>query len=397
MNDEFDKRFDEKEKESVAGEFEKERVDEPEPRIKKNPLDTRARTISMIVMALMLLTIWYMLDLVLLTFIVSFCFYHLLRKLHTVTRGALKSKIPDNILLIGLYLLLIVILSVASGYFAPRLVAQITEIANIFRKFDFDTFRESLDPYIAEALLGFDLTPYISQVGSMLMTGVSRFGTFSINFLLSLMLSLFLLMEKDKIRSFGEVLSTSKISFLYEYFMNFGTNFTRSFASVMKVQLTIAFINCILSMIALSFLGFPQVLGLGIMIFLLGLIPVAGVIISLVPLSVVAFYIGGISKVIAVIIMIAIIHALEAYILNPKLMSDRMSLPISFVFVILVVAEHYLKVWGLLIGVPLFIFVLNLFEVDYKSAFVSKKTILPKLRIGRKNSKHARKRPGRRN
>jgi predicted PurR-regulated permease PerM len=90
---------------------------------------------------------------------------------------------------------------------------------------------------------------------------------------------------------------------------------------------------------------------------------------SLIPLSIVAFNIGGFTKVLAVLIMIAVIHAIEAYVLNPKLMSSKTALPMSLVFIILLVAEHYMQVWGLLIGVPLFIFLLNIFEVDYAKAF----------------------------
>ena len=40
--------------------------------------------------------------------------------------------------------------------------------------------------------------------------------------------------------------------------------------------------------------GFPQIFGLGIMIFFLGLIPVAGVIVSLIPLSLIAIQHRGI-------------------------------------------------------------------------------------------------------
>ena len=69
---------------------------------------------------------------------------------------------------------------------------------------------------------------------------------------------------------------------------------------------------------------------------------------------------------VAVLIMIILIHMMEAYVLNPKLMSDQTKLPVCFIFIILLVGEHYLGVWGLLIGVPIFIFLLNAMEVDYR-------------------------------
>ncbi len=169
------------------------------------------------------------------------------------------------------------------------------------------------------------------------------------------------------------MLAGSRISFIYDYWITFGGNFCNTFGKVMKVQVTIALINSIISIILLTILGFPQVMSLGVMIFLLGLIPVAGVAISLIPLSIIAFNIGGISKVVAVILMVLLIHGLEAYILNPKLMSDKTELPVCFVFIILLVGEHYMGVWGLLIGVPIFIFLLNAMKVNYSDSHKKEK------------------------
>jgi predicted PurR-regulated permease PerM len=336
--------------------------------------------ISIAALALMLITVWYMLNLVLLTFLITFIFYNLLSAFHRVSRFRLKGRLPDGAILAFLYIFVICALSLASAHFAPKLVLQINEIAAIFRNFDYNHMFESMNPALADMLSNIDLSPYLSSASSMVLNWASRFGGFSIDLLIAMLLSFLLLLEKKKIHLFGAALANSRISFLYRYFMSFGTSFVHSFGNVMKVQVTIAFINCILSMTALTILRFPQVMGLGIMIFVLGLIPVAGVIISLIPLSIVAFYLGGISMVVAVIIMILVIHAIEAYVLNPKLMSEKTSLPVSFVFIILVVAEHYLKVWGLLIGVPLFIFLLALFEVDYKKVFTPEESFMSKLR-----------------
>jgi predicted PurR-regulated permease PerM len=331
--------------------------------------DSKTRIVSIVVLALMLITIWYMLTIVLLTFVMGFVFFRLLRFVNRRGGRIVAEKIPDGLILLALYLLFIAMLTMVSIRFAPILVSQITDIAEIFRNFDIDGLSRSLDVRLVEVLSHLDIEAYISEAGNLLLTWVTWFGGFSVNFVLALLLSFLLLLEKDKLRKFGETLEDSRISSLYAYFLNFGSNFARSFAKVMDVQVMIAFINCVLSTIALSIMGFPQVLGLGIMIFTFGLIPVAGVILSMIPLSVVAFNIGGFTKVLAVLIMIAVIHAIEAYVLNPRLMSSKTALPMSLVFIILLVAEHYMNVWGLLIGVPLFIFLLNIFEVDYAKAF----------------------------
>jgi len=328
----------------------------------------KERIISIVVLVLMFITIWYMLNIVLMTFIITFIFYHLVQASQRKLRQLFPVLLPDGLVLTELYIIVIFLFTIASIEFMPKLVLQFTDIANIFMSFDIDAVRKAIDPRMADLLSNVDFNKYISQAGTMLASTLATIGSFGFNLFLSLILSFLILLEKAKIKRFGTKLRYSRISYIYEYLILFGGNFVSTFGKVMKVQVIIALINSIISMIALAFLGFPQIMSLGVMVFTLGLIPVAGMIISLVPLSIIAFNIGGISKVMAVIILIILIHMLEAYVLNPKLMSDKTDLPICFVFIILLVSEHYLGVWGLLIGVPIFIFLMNALEVDYKVA-----------------------------
>jgi predicted PurR-regulated permease PerM len=336
------------------------------------PVDfgVKTKVISIAALILILVTFWYMLNLVLLTFILTFVFYHFLAVMRKRLDG-LPFRIPDGILLTLLYAVVFSLIAVIGVKLSPVIVSQLTEISKIFLNFDFNRFRMTLPPTVSELIMYVDLKPYISSLGETMAGLIAKAGVFGVNFLLAILLSFLLLMEKPKIKKLGEVMKESRIYFLYYYFMNFGRNFTNTFAKVMKVQVTIAFVNCVLSTIILFILSFPQVVGLGIMIFCLGLIPVAGMIISLIPLLIIAFNIGGVVKAVAVLAMVVILHGVEAYILNPKLMSEKISLPVCFVFLILIVAEHYLGVWGLLIGVPIFIFLLNIFEVDYRKAAAS--------------------------
>ena len=331
------------------------------------------RIVSLIVLVLIIITIWYMLDLVLLTFIITFIFYHFVNLIKRQNRKLFSFRIPDGLILSALYILFLLLLVIGSIELVPKLATQFTEIANIFINFDISAVKAALDPDLANALSHIDFNKYITTAGEMLATGVTTVGSFGLKVFLSILLSFFLLLEKNKIKRFGDHMANSRISYIYTYVVRFGCNFAMTFGKVMRVQVTIAFINAIVSMIMLTILGFPQIMSLGLMIFALGLIPVAGVIISLIPLSIIAFNIGGLSKVVAVLVMIILIHTIEAYILNPKLMSEKTELPVCFVFIILLVGEHYLGVWGLLTGVPIFIFLLNAFGVNYEDVEKEKK------------------------
>jgi len=339
--------------------------------------DNKEKVISLIVLSLVLITFWKMMDLVLLTFILSFVFYSLLNSIQNKLITNFKCKIPDGIILTVLYIIAIIILSVGSAVFLPQVIAQFGELANIFINIDIDAVKKAIGPRLMSFVSQIDFTAYLEQAGSLAALIVAKIGYFSISLFVSIILSFIILMEKNKINHFGMNMSKSKLSFMYEYFRFFGRSFAQTFGKVMKVQVTIALINSILSMIVLSILGFPGILGLGTMIFVLGLIPVAGVVISLIPLSAIAFSIGGIIQVVQVIVMIIILHGIETYVLNPKLMSARTRLPVCFVFIILLVAEHYLGIWGLLIGVPIFIFLMNVFNVEYKGEIKEKKILNP--------------------
>lgn len=99
------------------------------------------------------------------------------------------------------------------------------------------------------------------------------------------------------------------------------------------------------------------------MVFILSLIPVAGAFISCIPLSLIAYTVGGFQDVLYVLGMICIVHMLESYVLNPKLMSSKTELPIFYTFIILMFSERFFGVWGLIVGIPIFIFLLDLLDV----------------------------------
>ncbi|MCL1981838.1 MAG: AI-2E family transporter [Clostridiales bacterium] len=325
----------------------------------------KGQVISLIVLALMLVTIWYMLDLALLTFIITFMLYNIVGRLQKRFKGFSKYGLPSALVLALVYMLFILLLVLVSINFVPKVVQQFMDLSRQIMNFDFKTLEAVLDPRLVPFINDFDIASLLNTVGKMMSSAAAKIGQFSLNLFFALVLGFFLIVEKDKIKEFGGRLESSKISFIYKYFMDFGGVFANTFGSVMKVQVTISFINAVVSAVILTIMGFPSVFGLAVMMFFLGLIPVAGVAVSLIPLCTIAFTTGGIIRVVEVIIMILVIHALEAYVLNPRLMANRVRLPVCFVFIVLLVAEHYLGVWGLLFGVPVFIFLMSVLEVNY--------------------------------
>ena len=357
-------------------EAERKRI-EVEFGIMQMPTDTKGRIITIVVLAIALITIWFMLDIVIVTFIMTFVMYHLQKY---ALRGLSKTpvKIPPGIVLLIIYVIVIGLLVLFAVNYTPLIMKQISDIAGAFSRFDFEKLAADIDPNLKWLAAQVDFNVYIDRIGQAIMDGVGSFGRGALNFFLALLLSFLFILEKNKIYAIGDTIKSSRIAFIYRYFLLFGGSFCYTFGKVMKVQVVIAAINCAISMVYLTITGFPYILVLGIMIFILGLIPVAGVFISLIPLTIIAFNVGGVVKIIEVLIMIAVIHSIEAYFLNPKLMSRRTSLPVSIVFVVLIISQRYIGAWGMLIGVPIFIYLLSVLNIDYRKGMEAESMANPK-------------------
>lgn len=331
--------------------------------------EQRAKILSIAVLVVVVLTIWYMMDIVFITFILVYLFYNLLSGVQKKLFSKLPFNVPNGLVLALLYIVFIGILVILGSEVVPKAAVWVTAFTEQIINFDIEAFKSALSPRLAEAINNFDLDSGFNYLVTLLITKLGEFsariGSLTFSLIVSMLLSFVIVVEKDDIVEFGKRVEDSKISFIYNYFMIFGGNFCKTFGKVMKVQFIIALVNSALSMIGLKFIGFEAIVPFGVMIFVLGLIPVAGVIISLFPLCIMAFNIGGIIKIVEVCIMVCVLHAIEAYILNPKLMSAKTRLPVCFVFIILLVGEHYMGVWGLIMGVPIFIFIMSMFDVDY--------------------------------
>lgn len=298
--------------------------------------------------------------------LLTFLFGYIMNSIQTLILKRFKNvtHIKENIVTIILYSVLFASIVFIIVKYIPQLANQTTSLLGRLSEFQFSQNSHSaIQKYIVSMLGQIDIKSYIKSGFNVSIQLASDIGRWSINIFIALMLSLFFMLEKRVVIKFVKKFKYSRISGMYEYLSFFGKNFLNSFGKVIQAQILIAFVNTILSIITLSILQFPQLVTLGFMIFVLSLIPVAGVIISLLPLCLIAFNIGGLAKVVSVLIMVAVIHCIESYILNPKLMSSKIKIPIFFTFVVLIISEHIIGMWGLLIGIPLFMFILDLLGV----------------------------------
>ena len=319
------------------------------------------RLLILVILALILYGLKSMINLILITFILTF----LMDRFQRFISEKLSRfvRINRKVIIAFLYIVVVTFIVTTLYKYLPVLTIQISQLIYQFKLFFKNPPDNEMIRYVFSVINQMEVSKYIEQGVDVIYQSLANIGKLSLQILLSLILSLFFLLEKERIIVFTSKFEDSKLSIFYKEIAYFGQKFARSFGKVIEAQFLIAVVNCILSVIALVFLGFPQLLVLAVMIFFLGLIPVAGVIISLFPLCIIAYNIGGIAYVVYILIFIAVIHAIESYFLNPKLMSAKTNLPIFYTFMVLIFSEYFLGIWGLIIGIPIFIFLLDVLEV----------------------------------
>ncbi|MEH7112633.1 AI-2E family transporter [Neobacillus niacini] len=310
-----------------------------------------------VLLALVLYALKDMINLILFTFIFTFLMDRLVI--------FLSHKIPLNrkILVIASYSTIVGLLSYGLVKYLPMIVGEITALIKQITAFYTKKHDNIILNYLVSRLEEIQISSYLERGFTFVISYFSGISSFSLQILIALLMSLFFLLEKPRLIEFTKKFKTSKIASIYAEIEFFSVKFVSTFGKVIEAQLIIAVVNCVLTTISLWIFGFPQLGGLSIMIFFLGLIPVAGVIISLIPLAIIGYSIGGIMTVLYVFIAIMIIHAIEAYILNPNLMSSKTNLPVFYTFLVLIFSEHFFGVWGLIIGIPVFVFILDVLEV----------------------------------
>lgn len=308
--------------------------------------------------------------------VVLICFRHFLSIILLITifsflalkaTARVRKWLPIGQILATLLVYVVVLGAVvaAISYAAPTLANQFAGFPKIVTQAinEHPVWDKQIDVWVNKALNSSELMKHGQTALVTGLHGLESLGTAVSHVGIAIFLSLIFTASYGRMKRFGT-------AFLHSRFKHFFTNvyylirkFVLILGTVIDTQLIICTINTVLMTIGLSLLGMPSILVLAVIVFILGLIPVAGVLISMVPLTLIAFASGGIWKVAEVVILVIVIHFFESYFLHPRLMATATDLPIFVTFMTLIVSEQLLGTWGLLVGLPIVAFFLDLVGV----------------------------------
>ncbi|KRN18959.1 hypothetical protein IV79_GL001803 [Pediococcus claussenii] len=264
------------------------------------------------------------------------------------------------------YILLISFIVFMISISASELYAQLKGIPNLVEKTiaNSPALSKQIDTLVTSFTKNTEAVKNSQSLAVSGLTKLEHVGRSIEHVILALFLSLIYNLTFNHLIEFGHSFMKSEYSKFFKYVFYLSQKFITILGTVVETQLLICSINTCLMTIGLWIIGVPKLLVLAIIVFALGLVPVAGVIISLFPLSVIALSAGGLIPMLEVWVLVLIVHLFESYFLHPRLMAGATDLPIFTTFITLIISGELFGPWGLIVGIPLVAFFLDLFDVQ---------------------------------
>lgn len=325
-----------------------------------------------------------------LTFIFTYLFLSLWRYLkekidkyiekfykNTKSQKIMKKIFSLNKILIFEYIIFVILLIFTLSHVIPKIIEELVllpekfpfirnEVDNVIIKLqDLVALNSQLWWSITDVLntQGWDLNIFIDIFQRL----KSAWAVF-LKILISIILSFIFTIDRERLKKYFSWMKKSNFSFLYFEYKDFFDRIVKSFWKILKAQALIALYNTIFTAIWIYVIWqvywtvFPYFFTLIIFVFVCWLIPVLWTFISSIPILFIAYNIGWVNAVFYVLILITLIHAIEAYFLNPRIVSAVLSLPVSLTFVILLISEHLFWFAWLIIWMWLYYFLEWLFR-----------------------------------
>lgn len=213
-------------------------------------------------------------------------------------------------------------------------------------------------------LLQKSIRSYIAGTASLITKLLGASTKVILKALLSLLFSFMIMWDLPVIVAGVRRLRSSRLKFVYEELSPVVSKFGSVLGKSFEAQALIALVNTTLTTAGLLVLSIPGVGFLSVATLLCSFIPVAGVFISTLPMLIIAISEYGVAKGAAVIVMVILVHLIEAYVLNPQIYSAHLHLHPFMVLVVLYIAEHSYGIPGLLLAVPVAVYLLRTIMIE---------------------------------
>lgn len=283
------------------------------------------------------------------------------------SKHKLLKKKARGFSVFAVYLIIVLILFILINVIMPPIIASVTDLINhlpgyynsIIKTIDNlpeDSFWNQINAKeIVSQISQIDLAKYLSLESiTEYIKGVISVATGIFDVFVTIIISVYILLEKENIIKFFKklgqgIFSEEKYDVITKYI-----NKTNSiFYNFISGQLLDAVIVGVVTSIAMLIMKVQYAALLGFLIGLFNLIPFFGAIVAVIIAIFITFCTGGLAKAIWLAIVIIILQQIDANIINPKILGDKLKIsPILVIFSVTFIGAYF-GVLGMFLAVPI--------------------------------------------
>ncbi|MFN3692360.1 MAG: AI-2E family transporter [Fervidobacterium sp.] len=142
-----------------------------------------------------------------------------------------------------------------------------------------------------------------------------------------------------------------------EYGEKFTKTLYKDITRYVKGQVSVSLISSTLTVFGLFLIGIPSAITLGVLTFLGGFFPFIGLIVSAIPMYLLAITTGGLRNVIFLTILLVLVNQLESWFYGPKIQGNSLRLHWFVILISIFLFGSLFGFVGILIAMPVLLFI----------------------------------------
>lgn len=301
--------------------------------------------------------------------LIAYILYMPSRKIESAfkkSKNKLIKRKARTLSIASAYIIFVILAVLIFNFVFPVLMESLTELVSNIQMYGDMTIQKYQDlpddsilksdavTDIVKNLKNIDISHYINMDRiAEYAKGAIGFVTSIIDMFVAIIVSVYILSERNRILSFFQrltraVFGDKKYAKIDKYFNN--TN--EIFLGFLGSQLIDAVIVGILTTVAMSIMGIKYAPLLGFIIGLFNIIPYVGAIIAVIIAAIVTLITGGLSQAIWMLVVIIILQQIDANIINPKIVGNTLKISPLLVMFAITVGGAYFGMLGMFLAVP---------------------------------------------
>ena len=296
-----------------------------------------------------------------------------LEEVYSKSKNAFLAKKARLFSVFSVYIILMLLITLVIMFVLPVLVNSLIDLANnvpIYYKYILDYVSEiPIDLDIKTSLMDFTNNTLkqlfdpnkIEQITKTIFS----FANGILNALVSLIFSLYILLERDKIADYFNNLSDAFLK------KNTREQLNKYLAQINKVIFAFigskgldSIINWVVITTILVVFNVKYALLLGLIAGFANFIPYLGALMGVVFISIITLLTGGLNKAIQILILLLIFQQIDGNYIEPKIMGNTLKIsPLLIIFAV-IVGGDYFGIVGMFLAVPI-VTILNQILLEY--------------------------------